>query len=156
MGRGFLRKGFPCPPKAFDWWGGRAKGVRSDASPKEQVPAGRLEQRFSPCPLIPPQAGPRWRGLGKARIAGLSWDVWGHMFHSQEYAALGNAVNKDSISIKVFRNGGMGSAPMGLGKGKRGGAPPPFFRKVSPPPSVSPAFILPDRTCSSSGIAWGG
>ena len=36
------------------------------------------------------------------------------MFHSREYAALGNAVNKDSISIKVFGNGGMGSAPMGL------------------------------------------
>ena len=56
------------------------------------------------------------------------------MFHSQEYAALGNAVNKDSISIKVFGNGGMGSAPMGLGKGKRGGAPPPFLQKSFPSP----------------------
>ena len=124
----------PSSSKTFNWWGDRTKGVRSDASPKEQVPAGRLEQRFSPCPLIPPQAGPRWRGLGKARIAGLSWDVWGNMFHSREYAALGNAVNKDSISIKVFGNGGMGSAPMGLGKGKRGGAPPPFLQKSFPSP----------------------
>ena len=140
----------PSSSKTFNWWGGRAKGVRSDASPKEQVPAGRLEQRFSPCPLIILQCESSEVGPPK------SSDVWGNMFHSQEYAALGNAVNKDSISIKVFGNGGMGSAPMGLGKGKRGGAPPPFFRKVSPPPSVSPAFILPDRTCSSSGIAWGG
>ena len=96
----------PSSSKTFNWWGGRTKGVRSDASPKEQVPAGRLEQRFSPCPLIPPQAGPRWRGLGKARIAGLSWDVWGNMFHSREYAALGNAVNKDSINTKIFEGGG--------------------------------------------------
>ena len=56
-GKGTLfeeRVPFPSfsPPKAFDWWGGRAKGVRSDASPKEQVSVGRLEQRFSPCPLM--------------------------------------------------------------------------------------------------------
>ena len=124
----------PSSSKTFNWWGGRAKGVRSDASPKEQVPAGRLEQRFSPCPLIILQCESSEVGLRKARIAGLSWDVWGNMFHSQEYAALGNAVNKDSISIKVFGNGGMGSAPMGLGKGKRGGAPPLSSEKFPLPP----------------------
>ena len=42
----------PSSSKTFNWWGGRAKGVRSDASPKEQVSVGRLEQRFSPCPLM--------------------------------------------------------------------------------------------------------
>ena len=146
MGRGrgnFLRK-LPSPQtlllfkRLSTWWGGRAKGVRSDAGRKEQVPAGRLEQRFSPCPLIPPQAGPRWRGLRKARIAGLSWDVWGNMFHSRKYAALGNAVNKDSISIKSLEMEGW--SPRRWGWGRSVGALPLFLQKSFPPQCFSSVY----------------
>ena len=85
-------------------------------------------------PADSPASGPSVAGPPKSSDAGLSWDVWGNMFHSREYAALENAVNKDSISIKVFGNGGVGSAPMGLGKGKRGGAPPLSSEKFPLPP----------------------
>lgn len=57
------------------------------------------------------------------------------MFHSRECTAPGSAVTKDSISIKVLGKKGMGSAPTGLGKGKRGGAPP-FLQKSFPSPPV--------------------
>ena len=40
----------------------------------------------------------------------------------------GECCNQSSMSAKAFGKGGMGSAPMGLGKGKRGGAPP-FLQK---------------------------
>ena len=143
----------PSSSKTFNWWGGRAKGVRSDASPKEQVPAGRLEQRFSPCPLIILQCESSEVGPPKSSDCRVKLGCLGKYVPFSRVRRSRECCEQDSISIKVFGNGGMGSAPMGLGKGKRGGAPPPFFRKVSPPPSVSPAFILPDRTCSSSGIA---
>ena len=147
----------PSSSKTFNWWGGRAKGVRSDASPKEQVPAGRLEQRFSPCPLIilqceSSEVGPPKSSDCRVKLGCLGKYVpFSRVRRSRECCEQGFDKYK---SLWKWRDGLRAD---GFGEGEAWGrSPPPFFRKVSPPPSVSPAFILPDRTCSSSGIAWGG
>ena len=52
-GRGtLLKKGFPfpspnpslSPPKTFDWWGGRATGVRFSGKEEEQGDTRKMEQ----------------------------------------------------------------------------------------------------------------
>ena len=124
----------PSSSKTFNWWGGRAKGVRSDASPKEQVPAGRLEQRFSPCPLIILQCESSKVGPRKSSDCRVKLGCLGKYVPFSRVRRSRECCEQDSISIKVFGNGGMGSAPMGLGKGKRGGAPPLSSEKFPLPP----------------------
>ena len=124
----------PSSSKTFNWWGGRTKGVRSDASPKEQVPAGRLEQRFSPCPLIilqceSSEVGPPKSSDCRVKLGCLGKYVpFSRVRRSRECCEQGFDKHK---SLWKWRDGLRAD---GFGEGEAWGRSPPFFRKVSPPP----------------------